>query len=89
MPEVADAGEEASDVAVVAQVQGFLIAFGAAWVDDAGYAGVDEQLRTIGEWEERVGSGDDRALIVKSIADLFNGNSTSGYSINLTGADTE
>ena len=84
-----DAGEEADDVAIVAQVQRFLIALGAAGVDDAGYAGVDEQLWTIAEWEERIGGGDGRASVVDSIARFFDSDSTRSDSINLTRADAE
>ena len=89
VPEVPDAGEEAGDVAIVAQVQGFLIALGAARVDEARYAGINEQLRTVGEREKSVGRSDGCALVVDSIAGFFNGNSTSSNPINLTCADAE
>ena len=55
MPEVSHPGEQADDAVLVAQVQGVLIAFGAAGLDDALDAGVDEQLRPVVEGEERVG----------------------------------
>ena len=45
------------DVAAVAEVDGVLVLFAAAGVDDGGDAGVDEQFRPVGEGEEGVGPG--------------------------------
>ncbi len=52
------AGGDQGDVVAVAEVDGFLIFFAAAGVDDGGDAGVDEEFGAVGEGEEGVGAGD-------------------------------
>lgn len=56
--EVAHAGGEACHVVFVAEVEGFLVAFAAAWVCDQSDACIHEQFGTIAEREKCVGVGD-------------------------------
>ncbi len=58
MPEVPEAAQEAGDVVLVAEVQGVLVAFGAAGVDDGGDAGFDQEFGAVGEGEEGVAGGE-------------------------------
>src|ERR1035437_10988914 len=58
MREMAFAGGDQGDVVAVGEVDGFLVFFGAAGVDDGGDAGVDEEFGGVGEGEEGVGAGD-------------------------------
>src|SRR5690606_15474428 len=84
--EVADAGGEAGDAAGVAEVEGVLVAPGAAGVDDDGDAGVDEDARAVVEGEEGVA---DRDRAVGAGAGLVGGDAAGGDAVDLSAADAE
>lgn len=58
MTEMAQASSKARHAVFVAQIKRVLIAFAAAGVDEAGDAGVDQDLWAIVEGEEGIGVGD-------------------------------
>ncbi len=58
MPEMANASSKARHAMFVTQIERVLIAFAAAGVDEAGDAGIDQDLRAIVEGEEGIGVGD-------------------------------
>ena len=58
MSEVSDACQHAGYASDITQREGFVIAFRSAGLDDHFHAGFDQELGSIGEGEEGIGSGD-------------------------------
>ena len=58
MPEMARSREQARHALFFAHVDCFIVALGAAGMNDAPNARLDEQLWAVGEWEKRIRRGD-------------------------------
>ena len=61
MPEVTPSGEQHGDVALVAQINRFLITLGAARLHDGVHAGVDQGFGAVWERKEGVAGRDGAA----------------------------
>lgn len=86
MPEMAKPGGQAGDAALVAEIKRLLIALAAAGVDDGADAGVDQDLRAVGEGEEGVAEGDGA---LDEWAGLLDGEAAGCQAIHLAGAGAE
>ena len=83
MSEVSCSGDHAGDVVLSAEFEGVVVSFAAAWVDDHGDAGVDEELWSVWEGEEGVGDGDGAG---GAGSGFLYGELAGGESVHLAGA---
>ncbi len=89
MTEMADAGEDHGNAAVVGGLDDFLIADGAAGLDGAGGAGLGGGDEAIGEWEKGVTGYDAAGEGKAGVLGLPDGDAGGVDARHLAGADAE
>ncbi len=86
VPEMSDAGQKARHAALVAEVEGLLVALAAARVKDRLDAGIDEDPGAVGEGEEGVGVRDGAR---SERAGFLAGQAATGEAVHLAGTRAE